>query len=106
MTTPEIGNLSESLNLKALLDYRLAVGKCTQDIVKDLKAEDLLNKPDPEHLNLLVSNNTVREDAQWLLAYWGGHPKYNLLLMPATRHGFVHLNEVRRMFPKLRRLAT
>jgi hypothetical protein len=38
------------------------------------------------------------------LDYWGGHPAANLLLMPATRHSFVHLNEIKRMLPKLKRL--
>ena len=46
----------------------------------------------------------VRKKARWLLKYWGGNPNANLLLMPATRHPLVHLNEISRMNPKLRRL--
>jgi hypothetical protein len=49
-------------------------------------------------------DDTVRTQATWLLEYWGGHPKTNLLLMPATRHSLVHFNEIGRMLPKLKKL--
>ncbi len=63
-----------------------------------------MGKPLPERLKRLAEDGTVRAQATWLLEYWGGHPKTNLLLMPATRHSFVHFNQVGRMLPTLRRL--
>ena len=106
MTEAEIRALSQALDLKALLAYRLAVGRETRKIVSQLEAADLAGKPLRERLERLTADGTVRPKAQWLLDYWGGHAKTNLLLMPATRHGFVHLNEIERMLPKLRRVAT
>jgi hypothetical protein len=106
MTSAEIRTLSEAIDVKALFAYRLTVGQRTREIVCQLHAADLVGKPLPERLEHLAADGTVRPGAQWLLAYWGGHAKTNLLLMPASRHGFVHFNEIRQMLPKLRRVAT
>ncbi len=105
MSASEIAEWSAVVNLKTLLDYRLAVGKRTREIVEQIDFADLKDKPAPERLERLLEDGSVREQARWLLKYWGGHPKTNLLLMPATRHPFVHLNEISRMTPKLRRLV-
>jgi len=35
--------------------------------------------------------------ADWLVACWGGLTLAGLLLMPPTRHNFVHLNEAVRI---------
>jgi hypothetical protein len=104
MTAEEIRTLSKVVNLPALLAYRLAVGKRTRQVVGRINAEALTRKPLPERLNRLAKDGTVRVQASWLLEYWGGHPTTNLLLMPATRHSFVHFNEMGRMLPQLRRL--
>ena len=105
MTAKEIRVLSESVNLNGLLAYRLAVGKRTRQIAGKLNLEKLKEKPAPQRLAHLLEDRTVREQAQWLLKYWGRHPQMNLLLMPATRHAFVHLNEIGRMLPALRKLC-
>jgi hypothetical protein len=104
MSAEEIRALSEAVNLKELLAYRLEVGKHTRQVAGQLTAETLKRKPSPDRLKRLAEDGTVREQAQWLLEYWGGHPQWNLLLMPATRHSFVHFNEIGRMLPTLRRL--
>jgi len=104
MPIEEMVALSETINLKALLAYRLAVGKRTRQLVRHIKPDELWGSPAPERLKRIAEDGAVRHKAAWLLDYWGGHPNTNLLLMPATRHCFVHLNEVGRMLPKLRRL--
>jgi len=90
--------------LKALFAYRLAVGKRTRAIVQRLNPDLLSRPPAPDRLQRLVAERAVQPPALWLLDYWGGHPAANLLLMPATRHPFVHLNEIKRLLPKLKRL--
>jgi hypothetical protein len=104
MSPAEIARLSESVDLKALIGYRLAVGQQTREIVRQLDFNELQKPPFPERLKRIAEEGAVGEKATWLLEYWGGKASTNLLLMPATRHCFVHLNEVRRMLPKLRRL--
>jgi hypothetical protein len=104
MPAADLKKLSEIINLKALLAYRLAVGRRTRSILRRLKPDGLWERPAPERIARIVAERAVREKARWLLKYWGGNPNANLLLMPATRHPFVHLNEISRMNPKLRRL--
>lgn len=102
MSNADIVNLSEIINLKALFAYRLAVGRRTDTVVKHLNPDDLSRPPARDRLQRLVTEHAVQPPALWLLDYWGGHPAANLLLMPATRHSFVHLNEINRLRPKLR----
>jgi hypothetical protein len=104
LSPDKISEVSETINVKALMAYRLAVGKCTRAIVRQLDPEILWTAPAGDRLQRIYAEGAVSEQETWLLKYWGGHPSANLLLMPATRHGFVHLNEIQRMLPKLYRL--
>ncbi|MGB7539589.1 MAG: DinB family protein, partial [Anaerolineales bacterium] len=72
--------ISRLMNAKALLAYRLAVGKRTQSILMKLKSQTLWEKPAPERLQRIVDEKGVRENAAWLLKFWGGNPNANLLL--------------------------
>jgi hypothetical protein len=96
--------LGNAIHVKALLAYRLAVGRRTRELIQAIDPDKLWEFPTPEGLRRIVEEGAVGGEAVWLLGYWGGHPNANLLLMPATRHCFVHLNEAQRMSPKLRRL--
>jgi hypothetical protein len=104
LTSAESVLLSETINLKALFAYRLAVGKRTQSLAPHLEPAVLGERPAPERLQRVVQEGAVSDKVSWLLKYWGRNASANLLLMPATRHCLVHLNEISRMLPKLRRL--
>lgn len=104
MSNADIVKLSKTINLKALFTYRLVVGKRTRMLVQRLKLDELSQPPMLDRLQRLVAERAVQPPALWLLDYWGGHPAANLLLMPATRHPFVHLNEIKRLLPKLKRV--
>jgi hypothetical protein len=106
MSDADIAELSEAINVKALFDYRLAVGKRTRSVVRRFKADLLWQSPAPDRLQRLFAEGAVIDRTMWLRDYWGGHPAANLLLMPASRHCLVHLNEIVRMLPKLKRLST
>jgi hypothetical protein len=104
MSDDEIVELSAAINVKALLDYRLAVGKRTRSIVRQIDPAILWKPPTPDRLQRLIAESVVIDRTAWLRDYWGGHPAANLLLMPASRHCLVHLNEIERMRSKLQRL--
>jgi hypothetical protein len=104
MSSAAIVKLSEAINLNALFAYRLAVGKRTRAVLKRLNLATLSPPPTPDRLQRLAAERAVELSTLWLLDYWGGHPAANLLLMPATRHSFVHLNEIHRLLPRLKRL--
>lgn len=101
LSRDEIVHVSETVNIPALLAYRQMVGKRTVAIFKELDPVILRARPTPERLNRLCVEGAVSDQAIWLVRYWGRHPAANLLLMPATRHPFSHLNEIQRMRTKL-----
>lgn len=101
----DIVRLSQAVDVQALLAYRLEVARRTHQVIRDLKPEGLWEKPAPRRLQRLLEDGTVRQEAAGLLDYWGGHPAFNLWLMPATRHHLVHLNELLRLRPKLKKFA-
>ncbi len=101
MDVEEIADLSNRIDLKALRAYRLAVGRRTRQIVGRLRPADLKQKVDPACLQRMSEEGVVVEAARELLDYWGSLKLGELLLMPPTRHNFIHLNEALRIKQKL-----
>jgi hypothetical protein len=89
--------LSASVDIDTLRAYRLTVGRQTQAIIQGLEAERLKQKVDPARLERVMAEGAVIEEARDLIDYWGKRTIAGLLLMPATRHNFVHLNEAERV---------
>jgi len=93
MDDADVTELSRAIDIDALKEYRFAVGRSTREAVKVLEADDLKRKVEPARLLELLDNGSVVEEANDLLTYWGNLTIAGLLLMPPTRHNFVHLNE-------------
>jgi len=93
MAPEEIEEISASIDLYALRAYRIAVGQRTQEIIQSLTVERLSEKVRPEDIQNVRRQAAVRPAAESLLDYWGRRTIRGLLLMPATRHNMVHLNE-------------
>ncbi|WIV21152.1 DinB family protein [Paenibacillus polygoni] len=93
MTEIEIADLSENIDINALLEYRNEVGQKTREIVSNLLPGEFRNKVETRKINILKEQNAVKEEASWLLEYWGNKTTAGLILMPATRHIFLHLNK-------------
>ncbi len=98
-----ITELSSTLNMDALRNYRIAVGRRTREIVQQLHPEQLKEKVNPARLQRILEEGAVIEAAKDLIAYWGRHTISGLLLMPPTRHNLVHLNEALRVKQKVMR---
>ncbi|WP_105615194.1 hypothetical protein [Vallitalea okinawensis] len=88
-------NFSESIDIQSLRGYRNAVGKKTRKIVASLDYKDLKVKVLESGLIKIMELGAVanHEEALWLLDFWGKKTVAGILLMPATRHHFVHINE-------------
>lgn len=93
MSRDDILELSKEINLDALRNYRVRVGRETETIVKRLTLEDLKRKPSLSQLERLRTEGAVIPQASGLIEYWSKRSVAGLLLMPPTRHCFVHLNE-------------
>jgi len=85
--------LSATIDIESLRDYRAAVGRRTRRIVANIHPEGLKMKVEPSRLQRVRDEGAVVEAASDLVDYWGRRDIAGLLLMPATRHSLVHLNE-------------
>lgn len=93
MSEEDIAELSSKINLDALIEYRSAVGKRTRQIVSSLQKGQLKEKVAPSKIKRLFDENAVAIESKWLADYWGKKTIAGLLLMPATRHPYMHLNK-------------
>jgi hypothetical protein len=93
MTMKDVVDLSNEIDIDALRKYRLAVGRRTEEIVRELDTRDLKQKVAKSRLDVVLQEGAVVEKAKGLIDYWSRRDIAGLLLMPATRHCFIHLNE-------------
>jgi hypothetical protein len=93
MDRDAVTKFSSAINIEALRTYRLAVGRRTRKIIKQIRPETLTQKVDPARLQRVMAERAVDEAASGIVDYWGGRNIAGLLLMPATRHNLIHLNE-------------
>jgi hypothetical protein len=93
MNRKEMAILSATIDVEALRTYRLAVGCRTHEIVKRLRPEELKQKVQPSRLQQVMDEGALVETAAGIKNYWSKRNIAGLLLMPATRHSLVHLNE-------------
>jgi hypothetical protein len=101
MLQADIETLSQEIVLQALRGYRIAVGLRTREIIQSLTPERLSEKVSQADIQQVRQQRAVLPEAEDLLAYWGSRTIRGLLLMPATRHNMVHLNEAMSLKKKL-----
>lgn len=101
MSADEISALSASIDIKALRDYRLAVGQRTRQIVSGLAQAQYKQRVDSSRIQRVLDEGAVTESAHEIVDYWEKRTIAGLLLMPATRHNFVHLKECLRIKGKI-----
>ena len=101
-----VADLSAAINIPALRAYRLSVGGRTRAIVNHLQPQELRQKVDPARLGHMTDEGAVRATSSGLLEYWGRLTITGLLLMPPTRHAFLHWSEILRIKQKIRSTAT
>jgi hypothetical protein len=93
MDEADVARFSTAVDIGALRAYRVTVGRRTQEIARELGPEDLKRKVDPARLQRVWDEGAVVEAARGIVDYWGKRDVAGLLLMPASRHHIVHLNE-------------
>jgi hypothetical protein len=93
----DMAKLGATIDIEALRAYRMAVGRRTREIVGQLEPEELKQKVDPIRIQQVMEEGAVVEAARGIVDYWSRRNIAGLLLMPATRHNLVHLNEAMRL---------
>jgi len=89
--------LSAAIDPPGLRLYRSAVGRRTREIVQTLSPTALREKVQPSRLEHIWRDAAVLPEGREVVEYWGGRTLAGLLLMPATRHPLIHLNEAMRI---------
>jgi len=103
MSASDSTELSAHIDIAALRAYRRAVGQRTREIVQKVTARELRQRVEAERIERVKAEGALVPAAYEVAEYWGRHTKGNLLLIPATRHSFTHLNEAGRVRQKFRR---
>lgn len=95
LSPEEIAAFSATIQLQELRNYRIAVGRRTREIIAGLQQTDFKKKFQTEKLEHIFEIGAVSKDpaACWLVDFWGKKNVAGILLMPATRHHMVHINE-------------
>lgn len=95
MIEKEIMEFSKNINMQELKNYRIAVGRKTREIIKSLTSADMKRKFEKDRLQHIIDEGAVLdvEAANWLIDFWGRKNVSGIILMPATRHHVVHINE-------------
>jgi hydroxypyruvate isomerase len=95
MTGEEILEFSKNINMQELKNYRIAVGRKSREIIKDLTNKDMKRKFEPYRLQRVIDEGAVLdvEASNWLIDFWGRKNVSGIILMPVTRHHVVHINE-------------
>jgi hypothetical protein len=100
MTDNDVVEYSNEVNIKALFEYRLSVGRETRKVVKALKAPDYKSRIKLERIKRIWDERAMIPNAKRIVEYWARRTVAGLLLMPPTRHCFLHLNEARKIKSK------
>ncbi|MNB74684.1 DinB superfamily protein [compost metagenome] len=103
MTDEEMAELSREMQVEGLLEYRRAVAQRTREILEAMEPGQFRRKVEPERILRIREQGAVTPQAGWLADYWSGKTVGGLMLMPATRHHFVHLNKAMRIKGALQR---
>lgn len=98
-----VATFSAQIDIRQLQAYRQSVGRRTRAIVKKLKPEELKQKAEASRLQKIMDEGALLPEAIDIFNYWSKRTIAGLLLMPPTRHNFLHLNEALRIKQKLQR---
>ena len=102
MSQEDIATLSSKIDIPSLLQYRAAVGKQTQHVISSLEPGQFKMPVNQKRINRLFDEHAVIQQSKWLADYWSKKDIAGLILMPATRHIFLHLNKCIRIKDKLK----
>lgn len=93
MTDQEVGDLSERVNIQALLAYRAAVGRQTRAILRDLKPETLDEVIDTDLIEKLRAAGVFGPHGEIVPQRWMGKKKAYTVTHTILGHALLHLGQ-------------
>lgn len=85
--------LGKALDIDALYEYMLEVGKNSRKIIEELTFEQLTSMVPEEWIMRILEEGGVTTDFRsvWLLVFWGRLTRGGMILTPLTSHHMMHL---------------
>lgn len=83
----------KKINVEALREYMIIVGKNTRNILKNLTLEQINSMVPEEWVMRILEEGGVTTDFRsvWLLVFWGRLTMGGMILTPMTDHHMMHL---------------
>ncbi len=101
MDDAEVADFSAKVVVRALVEYRAAVGCRTREGVQRLSAKQVKTPVPTATVQKLVNEGSISAKGHWLFEYYLNRTKSFFLTRTATSHNFIHLNEAGRIRAKL-----
>ena len=89
----EIIEFGKKINVDALREYMIEVGKNSRKIIEKLTLEEVKNMVPEEWVMRILEVGGVTTDFRsvWLLVFWGRLTRGGMILTPLTYHHMMHL---------------
>lgn len=89
----EAVTFGKGINVEALREYMIVVGKNTRYILENLTLEQIQSMVPEEWVMRILEEGGVTTDFRsvWLLVYWGRLTRGGMILTPMTNHHMMHL---------------
>lgn len=93
MTEDEVDAFDRSVNVPAILEYRDAVGRQTQEAIRELDGDALDKLIDDDLIRRVRAEEAVGPNAEWVPDRWNGKQKAFTLTHTVLAHSFLHLGQ-------------
>ncbi len=105
LESDEILTFCKGINVLALYDYMITVGKNTRCILESLTLEQIQSMVPEEWVMRILEEGGVTTDFRsvWLLVFWGRLTRGGMILTPMTNHHMMHLSPCLDHLPILER---
>jgi len=97
MDASEVSGLSAQIDVQALKDYRVEVGRSTRAGTLRLQPAQLKEAVPASAVQQFVEEGSISQKGLWLFEYYLNRTKGFFLTRTATSHNFIHLNEAGRV---------
>ena len=89
----EVREFGEKIDVNALRDYMITVGKNTRTILEKLTLDEIKSMVPEEWVMRILEVGGVTTDFRsvWLLVFWGRLTRAGMILTPMTYHHMMHL---------------
>ena len=93
LNTEEAIEFGKALNIEALYEYMIEIGKNTRKMIENLSLDQIKSMVPEEWVMRILEEGGVTTDFRsiWLLVFWGRLTRGGMILTPLTSHYMMHL---------------